>query len=180
MGATDAGIGVTGSGVLAHLVASILATDGREVARTGGEGPLLLARFREPRSLAPSSRLGTPSVWIELAVGLAETSEARQVIGLATPLRGVRLDWPNAESHSSADVGDVVRGGEHIVDLFYEDGVPELPAWLEPEPIARYLELVGAGDVFPGAVPEPLDLPPASLVGEPVLQSTFKRSRSAR
>jgi len=175
MGATDAAVGVAGSGVLAHLVASVLAAEGRQIARLSEKGPLDLGTTTE----GPFVRQEAASVWIETeAATTPRGAEARQVIGLAVPLRTVRHIWPTAESSVAADVGDVIRGGEHIVDLFYDDGEPEWPACLEAEPIERYLDLATAGKIFTGPMPKPVEIPSGSWE-QPDLAGEFGRFRSS-
>jgi predicted dehydrogenase len=154
MEATHGPIGITGSGVLAHVVASIVIAQGGDIAHNRGEEPFASAKLR-------GGGPGHSDVWIETAPSASPRRiRARTVIGLAVPLQSVQRAWPHVERRLAADVGDVVRGGQQIVDLFYDDAEPDWPACLEPNRIARYLDLVRRGKIVTGALPQPIEMPP--------------------
>jgi predicted dehydrogenase len=176
MKASNAAIGVAGNGVLAQMVASILVMEGRPVARTSEDEPLVLAASAKRGSFAS---LREADVWIETEASAAPRGiEARETVGLAVPLSKVRLIWPHAQSHLAVDVSDVVLGGDNIVDLFYDDGEPEWPAWLEPKHIARYLDIATAGKIFTGPIPEPIEISSISP-DEKQLATQLERARSS-
>lgn len=171
--ATDIGVGVAGTGVLADIVASVLLAAGRHVVR--------LADARAPFrgvSTKTSSGIQDTDLWIETEPRAAPRPIAtHKVIGIAVPLNDLRVLWPRAASHVAASVGDVVRDGRSIVDLFFEDAEPDWPDFLEPNRMARYLKLVSAGEISSDSLPAPVD---GSTLDSERVETHIERALSAR
>lgn len=112
----DGRVGVAGSGPLAELARAALTGAGGEVS--------------------PDAR-----VWIDAGGGPASASAASIVIGLGRPAGALDAEWPSASERVALDVEEVLRDPDRIVDLFYDDAEPDLPAWLGGAWLSRYLEL---------------------------------------
>jgi predicted dehydrogenase len=155
--ATDGPIGVRGSGIPAYLAASVLTARGREVA-------LPASSSVDPTHISDvlgEGRLqeGEADCWIETAgPGSRSDHTTRQVIGIDVPRQALAERWPGAEIHRSAHVGDLVRSDTHIVDLFYYDGAPDHPQWLDPDRLREYLALLGRGRVTTGHEPPTIEV----------------------
>lgn len=151
---TDGVIGVSGDGVLAQLAASLVAVDGRSVAR-------------RTAAATPGATAGTrpADVWIETSALSPPCADAVAVLGLAVGQDALKRIWPRADVRIAADAGDALRGGSHILDLYYDQGEPEWPPWLEPRLIERYLRFVSDGVISLGALPPPLEIASASAAG---------------
>jgi predicted dehydrogenase len=150
LAATEIAVGVAGTGVLADIVASVLVAAGRHVVRLHERS----APFRS------ASAIDFPEInlWIETEPQAApRTITAAKVIGIGVPSKNLRVLWPSATSHAAADLDDIARDGQSIVDLFFEDAEPDWPDFLRPERMARYLKLASAGKISSDSLPAPVD-----------------------
>nr|MDQ3936100.1 Gfo/Idh/MocA family oxidoreductase [Actinomycetota bacterium] len=68
----------------------------------------------------------------------------RHVIGVGRSEAALAADWPRVAAREALDVAAVLRADHWTTDLYYYDGPLDVPAWLQPDGFARYLELAGS------------------------------------
>jgi predicted dehydrogenase len=148
---TTGPVGVLGSNAVAYLAASALLAEGVPLALQPGESPEI-SRLQPPDGLSGSGPPPSAEVWIDSrAPGAAVVSRpASGVIGLQISEAEVARRWPQAERRYAADVDDMLRDPNRIVDLFYDDGPVDWPEWMNERYRRAFISLAAEGRAVTG------------------------------
>jgi predicted dehydrogenase len=144
-------VGVLGSNAVAYLAASALLGDGVQLALRPGESPEP-SRLQAARGAAAWTAASSAEVWIDTRgpSAAAEGPPASGVIGLQIPEAEIARRWPQAEQRYTAEVDQMLRDPERIVDLFYDDGPLDLPEWMGAQYRQAFIALAADGRATTG------------------------------
>lgn len=181
---TDGPVGVTGHGILANIVASILLSEGRQIALCHSNQAIDLKNICVGLQLEKNGESSLPAeratIWIETDdATVPKEYSAEQVIGVSVSLDTIRAVWPNARKHLSINIGDLEKDPDRVVDLYYYDGNCDWPDWFQPRYFQRYLELATKGRIILGHVPPKCDLGNISTTDK-TIQKAVSDARSSR